>query len=268
MRQSGFDGVIHISDEVKKARLQLPRSMITSVILNALMQFTYMITVLFTIGDVDVVSADPLPIIQVYYQATGSKIATNAFISILAITLFVSFFNIFASVSRLLWAFSRDNGLPFSTVFGRVHPGLRLPLNSQVLLATCLCLLALINVGSSTAFNAFISLPALGLYISYFFPIFFLLWRRLSRSQSTPIPWGPFRLGAAGPCVNLGAICYLLFVIVWMPFPTFLPVDSINMNYAGPIVGAVILGALLDWWITGKRRFRIPVAQHSEDLDF
>ena len=267
MRQSGFDGVIHISDEVKKARLQLPRSMITSVILNALMQFTYMVTVLFTIGDVDVVSADPLPIIQVYYQATGSRAATNAFVSILAITLFVSFFNIFASVSRLLWAFSRDNGLPFSTVFGRVHPGLRLPLNSQVLLATCLCLLALINVGSSTAFNAFISLPALGLYISYFFPIFFLLWRRLSRSQSTPIPWGPFRLGVAGPCVNLGAICYLLFVIVWMPFPTFLPVDSINMNYAGPIVGAVILGALLDWCITGKRRFRIPVAQHSEDLD-
>lgn len=268
MRQSGFDGVIHISDEVKKARLQLPRSMITSVILNALMQFTYMVTVLFTIGDVDVVSADPLPIIQVYYQATGSRAATNAFVSILAITLFVSFFNIFASVSRLLWAFSRDNGLPFSTVFGRVHPGLRLPLNSQVLLATCLCLLALINVGSSTAFNAFISLPALGLYISYFFPIFFLLWRRLSRSQLTPIPWGPFRLGAAGPCVNLGAICYLLFVIVWMPFPTFLPVDSINMNYAGPIVGAVILGAFLDWCITGKRRFRIPVAQHSEDLDF
>lgn len=255
--------MIHISDEVKKARLQLPRSMITSVVLNAVMQSTYMLTVLFTIGDVDIVSADPLPIIQVYYQATGSRRATNFFISMLAIILIVAFFNVFASVSRLLWAFSRDNGLPFSTVFGRVHPKLRLPLNSLVLLATCLCLLALINIGSSTAFNAFISLPALGLYISYFFPIFFLFWRRLSKSNRTPIPWGPFRLGSAGPLVNLAAMCYLLFVIIWMPFPTFLPVNSVNMNYAGPIVGAVILGALLDWCITGRKRFHVPVARQQ-----
>lgn len=237
--------------------------MITSVVLNAVMQSTYMLTVLFTIGDVDIVSADPLPIIQVYYQATGSRRATSFFISMLAIILIVAFFNVFASVSRLLWAFSRDNGLPFSTVFGRVHPKLRLPLNSLVLLATCLCLLALINIGSSTAFNAFISLPALGLYISYFFPIFFLFWRRLSKSNRTPIPWGPFRLGSAGPLVNLAAMCYLLFVIIWMPFPTFLPVNSVNMNYAGPIVGAVILGALLDWCITGRKRFHVPVARQQ-----
>lgn len=262
-RLPSFDGVIHISDEVKKARLQLPRSMITSVVLNALMQFIYMLTVLFTIGDVDIVSADPLPIIQVYYQATGSRSATNFFVSILAIILIVAFFNVFASVSRLLWAFSRDNGLPFSTFFGRVHSELRLPLHSLILLATCLCLLALINIGSSTAFNAFISLPALGLYISYFFPIFFLFWRRLSRAHPTPIPWGPFKLGAAGPFVNLGAICYLLFVLIWMPFPTFLPVDSVNMNSAGPIVGALILGALLDWCITGRKRFHVPIARQE-----
>lgn len=231
------------------------------------MQFTYMLTVLFTIGDVDVVSADMLPIIQVYYQATGSRRATNFFISMLAIIFIVAFFNVFASVSRLLWAFSRDNGLPFSTVFGRVHPTLRLPLNSLILLATCLCLLALINIGSSTAFNAFISLPALGLYISYFFPIFFLFWRRLSKSHPTPIPWGPFHLGAAGPFINLAAMCYLLFVLIWMPLPTFLPVSSANMNYAGPILGAVIFGALLDWCISGRSRFKIPVARLDTGFD-
>src|SRR5437870_3483392 len=57
------------------------------------------------------------------------------------------------------------------------------------LVAIYLCLLALINIGSSTAFNALISLPALALYISYFFPIFFLFWRRLSSSHPASVPW-------------------------------------------------------------------------------
>ncbi|KAH7126611.1 amino acid/polyamine transporter I [Dendryphion nanum] len=257
---TGFDAVLHMSDEVKKARIRVPRSMITSVVLNSIMQFTYMLTVLFTIGDVEKVTADPLPIIQVYYQATGSKAATNLFMSVFAIVIFVSLINILASDSRLLWAFARDNGLPFSKTFAQVHPKFKVPVNALVLVASCLCILALINVGSSAAFNAFISLPALALYISYFFPIFFLFLRRLSRARSS-IQWGPFKLGFFGPFINLGAMCYLVFSIIWMPFPTMLPVDQLNFNYAGPIIGAVIVGALLDWCISGRKRFQVPVAR-------
>lgn len=256
----GFDGVLHMSDEVKKANVQLPRSMITSVVLNAVMQFLFMITVLFTIGNAEAVAADPLPIIQVYYQATGSKPATNLFVAMFGLIIFISFFNVFASVSRLLWAFSRDNGLPFSTIFARVHPRLKMPLNALILVGCCLCILALINIGSSTAFNAFISLPALALYISYFFPIFIFFFRRLSRAHQS-IPWGPFKLGIFGPFINLGALCYIIFTVIWMPFPTILPVNSLNFNYAGPLVGAVIIGAILDWCVSGRKRFQVPVAR-------
>ncbi|KAF2192733.1 amino acid transporter [Zopfia rhizophila CBS 207.26] len=263
---TGFDGVLHMSDEVKKARVRVPRSMIISVVLNAVMQFSYMLTVLYTIGDIDTVAADPLPIIQVYYQATGSKSATNLFVVMLAIIIFVSFFNVFASDSRLLWAFARDNGLPFSKFFAYVHPTLKMPLNTLMLIGACLCILALINIGSSTAFNAFISLPALALYISYFFPIFFLFIRRLSRSHPAPIAWGPFKLGRLGPFINLAAMCYIIFIVIWMPFPTALPVDGLNMNYAGPLVGAVIVGALLDWIISGRKRFQIPVVRQRPDF--
>ncbi|KAH6639556.1 amino acid/polyamine transporter I [Boeremia exigua] len=264
---TGFDSVIHMSDEVKKARLEVPRSMITSVILNALMQFVFMLTVLFAIGDTALVLASPLPILQVYHQATGSRTATNFFVTMIAVLGFISFFNCFASVSRLLWAFSRDNGLPFSNTFARIHPKLRLPANGLLLLAACLCLLSLINIGSSTAFNAFVSLPVLGLYISYFFPILFFLMRRLSRTHASSIPWGPFRLSRAGPAVNVAALCYLGFMLVWLPFPAFVPVDAVNMNYAGPVTGAVILGALVDWYVSGRKRFQVPVARSEVDLD-
>jgi len=39
-----------------------------------------------------------------------------------------------------------------------------------------------------------------------------------------------------------------------------LPVTGTNMNYAGPVVGIVIIGALLDWIISGRKRFDVPVA--------
>jgi amino acid transporter len=97
--------------------------MITAVTLNSAMQFAFMVCLMFTIGDIDQVASSPtgLPIIEVYYQATGSKHGTNILVVMMAIVLFISLFNIFASVSRLTWAFARDNGLPFSNWFSYVR---------------------------------------------------------------------------------------------------------------------------------------------------
>jgi amino acid transporter len=62
-----------------------------------------------------------LPLIEVYYQATGSKAATNLFVVMVTIVLSIGPFNTFASVSRLTWAFSRDHGLPFAKFFSHVR---------------------------------------------------------------------------------------------------------------------------------------------------
>jgi amino acid transporter len=96
--------------------------MIAAAIINSVMLFVYVIVLLFTIGDLDKVAntATGLPLIEVYYSATGSKPATNFLVSMPAIVLFVVLFNAFASVSRLVWGFARDNGLPFSKTFAYV----------------------------------------------------------------------------------------------------------------------------------------------------
>ncbi|KAF2189372.1 amino acid transporter [Zopfia rhizophila CBS 207.26] len=262
---SGFDGVLHMSDEVKKARTRVPRSIIASCVLNSVLQFAYIITLLFTLGDIDKVTSTPtgLPLIEVYYQATKSKHATNVFVAMAAIVIYTALFNDLASVSRLIWAFSRDNGLPFSNFFAYVHPTFKLPVNALGLVGVFITLIAIIYIGSTTAFNAIISLTALALYISYFLPILFFLLKRISKN---PPEYGPFRLGKFGVALNLYALCYILFIVIWMPFPTMLPVTAVNFNYAGPLVGAVIIGALLDWCISGRKRFEVPVPRHKPDL--
>jgi hypothetical protein len=139
-----------------------------------------------------------------------------------------------------------------------------MPLNALGLVATCILLLAIINIGSPVALNAFISLPALGLFISYFIPIFFIFLKRIS---SDPPTYGPFKLGWLGLPINILAMCYLIFITIWIPFPGALPVTKDTMNYAGPLVGAIIVGALLDWFISGKKRFKVPIARVRPDYD-
>jgi len=86
------------------------------------MLFAFVVCLLFTIGNVDLVTSTPtgLPLIEVYYQATNSKPATNFLVLMPGLILLFTLFNVFASVSRLIWVFSKDKGLPFSNFFSTV----------------------------------------------------------------------------------------------------------------------------------------------------
>ena len=138
-----------------------------------------------------------------------------------------------------------------------------MPLNALVLISVIAFLLSMIYIGSSTAFNAITSLVAVGLHVSYFLPILFILLRKI---RGPPPTYGPFSLGRWGIPINLFSLMYLIFVIIWMPFPTVLPVTASTMNYAGPVLLLVIIGALVDWMISGHRRFEVPVARHTSEI--
>lgn len=226
---TGFDGVIHMSDEVKDAPRKVPWSMVYGLIINGAMSFTFMITILFCLGDPETAmdSSTGYPIIQVLYGATGSKVAATAMMSLLSYNGVVAMFSSLASVSRLTWAFSRDNGLgPFSQFFGRVHPKLRIPINALAFVSVIIVLLQLINIGSSTALFAILCASTLGLYLSYVLPLIFFTLAKLRGAQ---IHYGPFTLGRWGLAINVFAICYAVFIIIWLPFPPYMPVTRENM---------------------------------------
>lgn len=100
--------------------------MITSVGLNAASGFVVLVTVCFTLGDINEVlgTATGYPFIQVFYNATNSLPGTNTMTAIIVLTLTASSITEVATASRQLWSFARDRGLPFSEFFGKVsnHP--------------------------------------------------------------------------------------------------------------------------------------------------
>lgn len=258
------DGVLHMIDETKEPRKRVPYSMWMSTVLNATLLFAYVIALLFCIGDFERVSKADLPILEVYYLATQSKaIATTMVLMQLSI-IAVSLFNCFASVSRLVWAFARDKGLPFHQAFTYVHPKLQIPLPALFLVAGVSCILALINIGSEVAFNALISLSITALHLSYVIPIFLLTLRKL-RGQHPR--YGPFRLGRLGLPINFVALSFNIYCLIWTPFPPMYPVTSSNMNYAGPITLGVVSLALLDWFTAGRKRFEVPTGQFNVEME-
>ncbi len=125
-----------------------------------------------------------------------------------------------------------------------------------MLVTLVVMLLNLISLGSTAAFFAILSLNTLALYISYIIPILFFIMAKLRHDH---IPYGPFRLGRFGLVINIFALVYAIFIAIFLPFPPFVPVTAATMNYGGPVMGLVIIFAITDWLITGRKRFRVPV---------
>lgn len=67
--------------------------------------------------------------------------------------------------------------------------------------------------------------------------------------------------------INLFALCYGIYIAIFLPWPSVVPVTAATMNYGGPVMGAVIIFALLDWVIGGRKRFQVPVDVRARTID-
>ena len=112
------------------------------------------------------------------------------------------------------------------------------------------------------------SLCTLSAFMSYTLPIVSFLWFRLTRS--TPIAYGPWSLGRWGIPINIFALCWCIFFVVILPFPSEMPVTAEDMNYAGPIALAVFCALTIDWLLRARRqyfgpRIEIPIDGTSQE---
>ncbi len=101
----------------------------------------------------------------------------------------------------------------------------------------------------------------MGLYLSYVIPIIFVILRKIEGRHPD---YGPFKLGRWSLPINFFGLAFGILMVAFLPFPSFQPVTADNMNYAGPVLGAVILLALADWFYSGQHRFKVPTSNTRE----
>lgn len=90
-----------------------------SYILNVLMGIVILITMLFCIGDLNDAINSPAPYLSLFNN-TGSIGVSMTLTVILFLLVFSGNVTALATTSREAWAFSRDQGFPFSKWISRV----------------------------------------------------------------------------------------------------------------------------------------------------
>ncbi|KAJ9298651.1 hypothetical protein DTO271G3_3618 [Paecilomyces variotii] len=260
---TGWDGAAHMSEEIENAEVIVPRSLMMSILLNGALGFGFLIAVLFSMGDLQAALATPTgyPIIEIFYQATGSKKAATAMVCGLVASAVFSTLGLMASASRTTWAFARDNGLPLSDRIAHIDQKRALPVTAVMVTAGMLLLLGLINIGNTAAFSAIVGLATVALYFTYMMPIILLVIRRL---RGDSIHFGPWRLGRFGLWVNLFSIVYLVFTSFFMFFPSTIPVTTENFNWTSVVFLAVLAISFISYWTYGRRLYRGPVKEVAD----
>ena len=104
------------AEETSDASRAMPRSIMWSTYANAFLGFIMVITLIFTMGDLEKIAetATGYPFIQVFYNATGSKAGTSVMTLCIILPLTGSVIACIATASRQIWSFARDQGIPFS----------------------------------------------------------------------------------------------------------------------------------------------------------
>ncbi len=155
-------------------------------------------------------------------------------------------------IERLLMRLSSLAGaLPFSDTWSRVSPKFQVPVNAVLLTFVISILLCIIDLGSSTAFSAILSLAAVGQMGTYSISITCLLWRRITAPQL--LPKARWTLGRWGIPINAIGAAYAWFVFFFGFWPVSRAVTANTMNWAvAMFVGAVALS--LGYYLSGAKK--------------
>lgn len=210
----------------------------------------FTLVILFKASSLSAIESAALPIQEAMKQAIPSDGAI-LFLLIWLNFVFVSCVpGAILTTGRLLWAFARDNGLPYSPIFSRVDKKYKVPVEASLLSSVFAIFYGLIYIGSTVAFNTFISTSILFAFFSYAIPQGILV---LNGRDSLPERY--FDLGRIfGTFTNIFSVVYMMIYAVLFCFPLSIPTTISSMNYVSVVlVGGMGFIACL-WFLGGKRQ--------------
>jgi amino acid transporter len=143
------DSTAHMAEETQHAASVIPRAMVWSYFIIGLLDFVMLLVVSFIWVDPKLYLNSVYPFLELFITATGSANGAIAITSIMILLRVLSLVNFMASTSRQVFAFARDNGLPFSRWISKVNKRTLTPMNALVVVLVFVVLICLIGLGST-----------------------------------------------------------------------------------------------------------------------
>jgi amino acid transporter len=258
---TGFDASAHTIEETRNARVSAPWGIYLSVAISGLFGYLMLAFVTLAIKDLNATATAANPFIYIFEQALGSAFGRTILWVVTAAMWFCGL-SCITSTSRMIFAFSRDNGMPLSCVWKKVSRKHRTPAAavwlsaSLALLLPCLILAVVAmrpkQLDFSKLYPAVTGISTIGLYLSYGIPLFLKL-RAIRQGVWRTSANGPWNLGQWSVPVNLIALAWIGFITVLFVLPP--------NELTGFIFGGTLLALVTFYWLGIRGRFKGPVPQ-------
>jgi amino acid transporter len=240
---TGFDASAHTSEETVDAARNAPRGILRSVYLSGLFGWVMVASFVLAMPSVPDAARQGANIFPWLMEQVAPGALGKALWCGIVVSNYLCGLACVTSTSRMIYAFARDGGLPFSSALKQVSPKWKTPV--AAIWATAA--LAVASTLYAPAYSTLTTACVIFLYVSYVMPTacgFFAFGKTWTKM-------GPFDLGSTLYKL-LGAVSVLgVLLVVWIGVQP--PNDK-----ALTVLMAVSLALLASWWGGVRSRFRGP----------
>ncbi len=246
---TGFDASAHTSEETVNAAVNVPKGILRSVFLSGLFGWVMVSAFVLALPDVAGSAKQGANIFPWLMEHALPGLLGKAFWVAIVLANYLCGLACVTSTSRMIYAFSRDGGLPVSGALRRVSPRYKTP----VIAIWTTAVLVVASTLYAPAYSTLTTACVIFLYISYVMPTvaglfaFGKTWTRM----------GPFDVGArVYKVVAVIAVAGVL-VLIWIGVQ---PPNEKAFTATLVTVGALAAA----WWLGVRRSFRGPPAMSTK----
>jgi amino acid transporter len=265
---TGYDASAHVAEETVGARMSSAWGLFLSVAVSAVVGFIFLLALTLHLPDMsglfpaDLANADPAKLSQYYF---GGGVAVIDILNYnlgqlgdilsagIAIAMAFCGLSSLASAGRMLYAFSRDDGVPMSGWLKKVSHRYRTPANALVgmTVGSWLFTVAAFIVGTGTAIVIVTAISTIFLYAAYGICIYL---------GATTEEWKTHRVWSLGRWSRYSAWIAVFWVIVLMILFSFPTSGNISWPF---MIGTVVL-LLVYYYAYARSHFQGPRVMGQE----
>ena len=213
---TGQEGAADLAEETQGARRNVPRALLTAIILSSVIGFFMIIALTINIPDLEATTSAPVPIVHVLESALGSTGAL-IFEIVAMVALFAGGLANMAASSRLIFSLSRDKMLPGSSMLSRVS-GNHAPSGAIVLAASVSIILVVVGTLIATqAMTLIVGMASVGYYAVYGLTILAAILATRRGAFAGP---STFSLGNWATPIRWIAFIWTVLVVLELTVPT------------------------------------------------
>jgi amino acid transporter len=250
---TGYDASAHTSEETKQAAMSSPKGIVSSILWSGVFGYLFLAAFVLMIPNMDEAAKQGW---NVFFWALDQQVP-DMMKQILYWLIFIAQIlcglATVTSASRMIFAFSRDGGLPFSKALAKVSPAHRTP-SAAIWTGSALAVLFVWGAkwieakGVTPVYTIVVSCTVIFLFFSFIIPITLGLFTFGGPKWPKMGPWNIGRGGFSLFAV-LSLIAMILIFVVGVQ-----PPNALALNVT---IGFFILTAIV-WFAFENRRFKGP----------